>query len=105
MSFLDATYKTTRYALPLFFLFVKTDVDYQIVGTFVCEQESTENITEALNIIKDRNPGWKLLYFMTDYSDEEITSIETLFQGNSIYKYREVKETYKLVKLTSEKNT
>ena len=105
MSFLDATYKTTRYALPLFFLFVKTDVDYQIVGTFVCERESTENITEALNIIKDRNPGWKLLYFMTDYSDEEITSIETLFPGNSIYKYREVKETYKLVKLTSEKNT
>ena len=105
LSFLDATYKTTRYALPLFFLVFKTDVDYQIVGTFVCEGESTENITEALNIIKDWNPGWKPLYFMTDYSDEKITSIETLFPGNSIYKYREVKETYKLVKITSEENT
>ena len=40
---------------------------------------------------------------MTDYSDEEITSIETLFPGNSIYKYRELKEKYKLVKIVSEK--
>ena len=56
LSFLDATYKTTRYALPLFFLVFKTHVDYQIVGTFVCEGESTENITEALNVIKDWNP-------------------------------------------------
>ena len=42
---------------------------------------------------------------MTDYSDEEIISIETLFPGNSIYKYKELKETYKLVKIASEKNT
>ena len=105
LSFLDATYKTTRYGLPLFFLVVKTNAYYQIVGTFVCKGESTENITEVLNIIKDWNPGWKPLYFMTYYSDEEIISIETLFQGNSIYKYRELKETYKLVKVASEKNT
>ena len=105
LSFLDATYKTTRYGLPLFFLVVKTNAYYQIVGTFVCKGESTENITEVLNIIKDWNPGWKPLYFMTYYSDEEITSIETLFQGNSIYKYRELKETYKLVKVASEKST
>ena len=105
LPFLDAAYKTTCYALTLFFLVVKTNVDYQIVGTFVYEWESTENITEALNVIEDWNPGWKPLYFMTDYSDEEITSIETLFPGNSIYKYRELKETYKLVKISSEKNT
>ena len=28
---LDATYKTTKYALPLFFVAVKTNVDYQTV--------------------------------------------------------------------------
>ena len=42
---------------------------------------------------------------MTDYSDEEITSIKTLFPGMSSYKYKELKETYKLVKIVSEKNT
>ena len=34
---LDATYKTTRYALPLFFMVLKTNVDYEVVGAFVCE--------------------------------------------------------------------
>ena len=51
LSFLDGTYKTTRHALPLLFLVVKTNVDYQIVAIFVCEDESTQNITEALNVI------------------------------------------------------
>ena len=49
---LDATYKTTRYLLPLFFLTVKTNVDYQIVATFVKESETTQSITEVLAIIK-----------------------------------------------------
>ena len=33
---LDATYKTTKYALPLFFLCVRTNVDYVVVAEFVC---------------------------------------------------------------------
>ena len=45
---LDATYKTTRYALPLFFLVVPTNLDYQIVATFDFENESKESITEEL---------------------------------------------------------
>ena len=51
---LDATYKTTRYALPLFFLAVKTNVDYQVLGVFVCEDESNENILEALRMLESR---------------------------------------------------
>ena len=53
---LDATYKTTRYALPLFFMVVKTNVDYEVVGAFVCEGEGTENIMSALKILKSWNP-------------------------------------------------
>ena len=34
MTLLDATYKTTRYNLPLFFLVVKTNVNYAVVGGF-----------------------------------------------------------------------
>ena len=64
---LDATYKTTGYALPLFFLTVKTNIDYQIVGMFVIENETREAITEALKIIKSWNATLKPLYCMTDY--------------------------------------
>ena len=82
LSLLDATYKTTRYALPLFFLVVKTNVDYQVVATFVTENESTESIVEALQVIKQWNPTYKPRYFMTDYSKEEIAALEDVFPGN-----------------------
>ena len=37
MVLVDAAYKTTRYALLLFFMIVKTNVDYQIEASFVIE--------------------------------------------------------------------
>ena len=52
---LDATYKTTRYNLPLFFVVVKTNVDYQIVGSFVVQSETTDaifEVFEALSVLK-----------------------------------------------------
>lgn len=78
---LDATYRTTRYALPLFFLVVKTNIDYQIVGTFVCESESVLAITEALKVIAEWNPGFKPSHCMTDYCLEEINAVEEVFPG------------------------
>ena len=45
----------TRYALPLFFLVVKTNIDYQIVVVFLPENETEESIEEALSIIKTWN--------------------------------------------------
>ena len=84
LSLLDATYKTTKYALPLFFLVVKTNVDYQIVA-FVTESESIESITEALEIIKEWNPDYQPRYFMTDYSKEEIAALENVFPGEKNY--------------------
>jgi len=35
MSLIDATYKTTRYDLALFFIAVRTNVGYIIVAEFV----------------------------------------------------------------------
>ena len=81
LSLLDATYKTSRYSLPLFFLVVKTNVDYQIVSAFVIESETTKGILEALQVIKDWNPDWNPAVFMTDYSNEEINAAETMFPG------------------------
>ena len=49
---LDATYRTTCYALPLLILVVKTNIDYQFAGAFAPENESEKSITEALQILK-----------------------------------------------------
>ena len=58
----DATYKTTKYALPLFFVCVHTNVGYKVVAEFICENEDAESIAEALRIIKSWNIGWNPIY-------------------------------------------
>ena len=76
--------------------------DYQIVGTFVCERENmkrTENITEALNIVKDyRFTSWLTIQMRKSHP------LRPYFQVTQFKKYRELKETYKLLKIFSEKN-
>ena len=78
---LDATYKTTKYALPLFFVAVKTNFGYQIVASFVTENETTESISEALGVVSDWNPGWCPEYFFTDLWEQEINAVESTFSG------------------------
>ena len=75
---LDATYKTTHYAVPLFFIEVKTNVDYEIVGAFVSEGKGAENIMSALNILESWNPNWSALYSNVDCCSEEINATKFL---------------------------
>ena len=78
---LDATYKTTRYAVPLFFLTVKTNVSYTVVATFLVENEKAVTLMEVLQIIKSWNPNWSQRNFMVDFSEAEICALETVFPG------------------------
>lgn len=71
ITLLDATYKTTRYALPLFFLVVKTNVDYQVVATFVSEGEGTKVILVALQTVKEWNSEWNPKFSMVDCCSQE----------------------------------
>jgi MULE transposase domain/Amyotrophic lateral sclerosis 2 chromosomal region candidate gene 8 len=78
---LDATYRTSRYALPLFFVCVKTNVNYSVVASFVVQSESTSAIAEALEIIQKWNPDWQPMNWMIDFSEMEINALETVFPG------------------------
>ncbi len=49
---MDATYKTTEYAIPLFFVCVHTNIGYKVVAEFMCQTEEKESICEALAILK-----------------------------------------------------
>ena len=62
LSLLDATYKTTKYALPLFLLCVQTNCGYVPVAQFIIEQESALHIGEALKIISSWNTAWNPPY-------------------------------------------
>ena len=45
---LDATYKNSRNALPLFFVAVPTNTCYQVIASFIISSETTDSISQAL---------------------------------------------------------
>ena len=53
LMLLDATYKTTKYTLPLFFAVVKMNVNFQVVGVLVFQEETKDMIKKGLQIIRD----------------------------------------------------
>lgn len=85
ISLIDATYKTTRYELALFFICVRTNVGYSVVAEFIVQSETAENIQEALSVLKQWNPEWYPSYFMTDYSEAEMTALEKAFPATTIF--------------------
>ena len=76
---LDATCKTTKYAVPLFFVAVKTNVDYQFVGSFAIEDETTDAMAETLSRLKSWNPQLQPRCSMIDNCDEEISAMRQNF--------------------------
>lgn len=86
MTFLDATYKVCKYDLPLYFIVVKTNSDYQVVGSFIIQSETSVSISEALAIIKDWNPSWQPSVWMMDNCAAENKAIETAFKGKLFHR-------------------
>jgi len=81
----NATYKTTKYTLPLFFLVVKTNVNYCVAATFIVQCEDRDSINEALYMIKSWNDKWVPQYFVTDYCEAEYNSIAKVFNNCPTY--------------------
>lgn len=82
---MDATHKTTKYAIPLFFICVWTNVDYKVVTEFLIQNEDQELIIEALAILKSWDPLWQPKYFMVDFSTVEKGAIEEQFPDETSY--------------------
>ena len=77
---MDATYKTCKLSLPLFFLVVRTNVGYTVVAEFVVQHEDAESIAEALGLLKaqwDAN-NIRIGNFMIDCQQSE----ENAIRGN-----------------------
>ena len=81
---LDWAYKTTKHALPLFFLVIKANVNFQVSTVIVLQEESVNMITRALSIVKVWNlrshQGTYLLLLM-----KEISSLEIVFPNIQVY--------------------
>ena len=78
-------YKTTKYELPLFFVTVRINVGYKVVAHYIIQSETTDQILQAINILKEWNPEWKPPFFLSDYSVAEISAIERAFPEVTVY--------------------
>ena len=65
--------------LPLFFVVMKTNVNYQVAASFVMQDETAAVIIEALPFIKTWNPIWDPKWFMVDKCDKNIKSVGNIF--------------------------
>ena len=82
---IDATYKTTKYDLALFFTCVKTNMNYMVVADFIVQYERVEQITEALSVLQSWNPMWKPRFWMSDYSEPQIAALNFAFPESTVY--------------------
>ena len=81
MVVLDAVYRSGRYPLPIFFLLVRTNVNYQTVAVFAVQNETVQAVAGALFAIKNWSPDVSPKYAMVDWSNEEISALEQTFPG------------------------
>ena len=83
---MDATYRTMKKALPIFFMCVHTNVRYVPVCSFIVQNEQMSTIAEALSIIRDHMllAGFKFKCFMVDKCLAQSQAIEAVFPG--VYK-------------------
>lgn len=81
---LDATYKTTKFNLPGFFVCVNTNVGYSTVGCFITADETKASIKRGLEYLKKLNGNWNPQFFMTDFDQSEIGALEETFTGINI---------------------
>jgi len=84
MCLLDATYNTTWYGMPLYFLCVPSNVGYFNVVTMLLADDTSESIAAALRTVALWNPQWKPKYVMSDFSLAQIAATESVFPGINI---------------------
>ena len=76
---LDATYKTIKYSLPLYFLVVQTNVNYQAAAVIVTHEETTCILSKALQIIKGNLNTLNVIF--------GFSFLITLFSTNTLFLY------------------
>eukprot|EP00111_Clytia_hemisphaerica_P014512 TCONS_00042724-protein len=73
--------------VSLFVLFVRTNVDYQVVGTILCNRYNnhTKVLKEALTEFKEINEFWKPKYLMIDPSESMVAAVKDVFPGSEFF--------------------
>ena len=60
-------------------------MNYTVVAEFFVQTENIDQVFEALSVVKSWTPRWDPKYFITDYSDAEMSVISKLFPKTQLY--------------------
>ena len=84
---MDATYKTCKLSLPLFFLVVQTNVGYAVIAEFIVQHEDMTSIMEALFILQKcwDKEGINIENFMINCQQSEENAIRVVFPDTVVY--------------------
>eukprot|EP00111_Clytia_hemisphaerica_P021241 TCONS_00062537-protein len=69
--------------VSLFLICVRTNVDYQVVGTILCNKynDHVKVLTEALTEFKEINSSWKPKHLVIDPTEAMVSVVRELFPG------------------------
>ena len=81
----EITNLVERVPFPLFTMFVQTNSDYQLVGSFIVEVRNKQSLLQGLNAVKEWNPGWDPKYVVLDYSDDQIEAFKEIFPSKTFF--------------------
>ena len=70
-----------------FFAVVKTNVNFQVVGVLVFQEETKDLIKKGLQIIRNWNPKVTPKFGMVDFDEKEINALEELFPDIEVFIY------------------
>ena len=82
---LDALYRAGRYSLPVFFLMVRTNVNYQVVAVIVVQQETRQSLVNALQVVRLWNSDVNPRFALVDSYEEEVAALEEAFPGVQVH--------------------
>jgi MULE transposase domain len=82
---MDATYRTTKYGLPMFVMTVIDNHGHgQPIAMFFVQEENGDSIAEVLHLFKEVNPLFQPSYFMIDKSDMEMNGIKEVYPDTCV---------------------
>lgn len=81
MIVIDIVYRSATLPTDVVFLFVRTNVDFQLVVGFVGDAGTTEAVEEGFMVMKEWNPDWTPEYFVMDHKVEMMEMVKRVFPG------------------------
>ncbi|XP_066927022.1 uncharacterized protein [Clytia hemisphaerica] len=76
---------TRALTVRLFLMLVRTNVDYQVVGTILMDRFNGNGLHEGLVKCREKNEAWMPRYFMVDLNEELLLSVRDLFPESDYF--------------------